>query len=268
MQHATPSETVVDWSPLAARLVAIPDAMRVSIFARDLESGSTLDHDADRPIPSASTIKTLILVAIARALDAGAITLDTTVTATDEMRIAGSGVLNWLHDGITLPVRDHAWLMIAISDNSASNTLIDLAGLPAIQELSRELNVPTLELARPFLGTAPADGKLRNRVTARGMTDLITAIWNDTAASPERCAWMRKLHADQTHRDRLARHLPEEVTYAGKTGTLKGISHDCGVISGPSGTIIISVLVESDADKYDDDIFIGSLGQAVAEMVS
>ncbi len=267
MQYAPTSAEVVNWSPLAARLAQIPETMRVSIFARELGSGSTLDRDADRAIPSASTIKTLILAAIARALDAGAITLDTPVPITDSMRIGGSGVLNWLHDGITLPVRDHAWLMMAISDNTASNALIEVAGLGAIQQLSRELDVPTLDLQRPFLGRPPEDGKSRNQVTARGLTDLLTAIWNDTAALPEQCAWMRKLHGDQQHRDRLGHCLPDDVTYAGKTGTLQGVSHDCGVITGPSGTIIISVLVETDAEKYADEAFIGSLGTAVAEMV-
>ncbi len=268
MQTSSTSETVVDWGPLAAELARIPDTMRVSIFARDLEGGSTLEHDADRTITAASTIKTLILVAIARALDSGSITRDTPVTVTDTMRIGGSGVLNWLHDGITLPVEDLAWLMIAISDNSASNAMIEVAGLDTIQRLAPDLDVPTLHLARPFLGRAPADGQNRNQVTARGLTDLLNAIWNDTAASPEQCAWMRTLHGDQQHRDRLPRDLPDGVSYAGKTGTLEGVSHDCGVIAGPSGAIAISVLVESEANRYDDDAFIGSLGQAVAEMVS
>lgn len=268
MQHASASAHVTDWSPLAAQLASIPETMRVSVHARDLASGSTLAHDADRIVPAASTIKTLILVAIARALDAGTLSLDTQVTVTEPMRIGGTGVLNWMHQGITLPIRDHAWLMIAISDNTASNALIEVAGLDTIQALARELDVPTLDLQRPFMGRNADENPLKNTVTAKGLTDLLTAIWNDTAASADRCAWMRQLHNDQQHRSRLARSLPEGVSYAGKTGTLVGVSHDCGVIEGPSGTVIISVLVESDDDKYADDTFIGSLGHAVGQIVS
>ena len=268
MQTAPTSETVVDWGPLAARLATIANDMRVSVFARDLTTGSTLAHDADRVMPSASTIKTLILVAIARALDAGTLALDTPVTVTESMRIGGSGVLAWLHEGITLPLRDHAWLMIAISDNTASNALIETAGLDTIRQLAGELDVATLDLQRPFMGRNADENPLKNTVTAKGLTDLLTLIWNDTAASPERCDWMRALHEDQKHRNRLARSLPDGVTYAGKTGTLSGISHDCGVISSPSGSIAISVLVESTASPYDDDAFIGSIGKAVADIVS
>jgi beta-lactamase class A len=260
--------TVIDWGPLGARLAAIPDGMRLSLAARHLGSGSTLDHDADRPVTAASTIKTLILVAVARALDAGTLALDTEIPVRDEWRIGGTGVVNWLHRGISLPVEDHAWLMIAISDNSTSNALIETVGLETIQETARKLGVPSLHLGRRFYGYLPPGETNVNEVTARGLTDLLTAIWRDAVASPERCAWMRKLHADQQHRDRLARQLPEGVTYAGKTGTLTGISHDIGVISGPGGEIAVSALVESTAGKYEDDVFLGSIGEAIAEIVA
>jgi beta-lactamase class A len=260
--------TVPDWGPLAARLAAIPDGMCVSLAARHLGSDSILSHDAERKVQSASTIKSLILVALARALDAGDLDLDAEVTVQDDWRVDGNGVLNWLHSGITLPLRDHAWLMIAISDNTASNVIIETLGVERIQRTAEELGVPSLHLGRRFYGYLPAGETGRNAVTACGLTDLLTMIWNDTAASPERCAWMRKLHEDQQHRDRLARNLPEELVYAGKTGTLTGISHDVGVITGPSGTVVVSALVESTASPYDDDVFIGSIGQAIAEIVT
>lgn len=260
--------TVTDWGPLAARLAAVPDGMRLSLAARHLGSGSTLEHDADRAVTAASTIKTLILVAVARALDAGTIALDTEVRIRDEWRIGGSGVVNWLHRGIALPVEDLAWLMIAISDNTTSNALIETVGLETIQRTATELGVPSLHLGRRFYGYLPAGETNVNEVTARGLTDLLTGIWRDKVASPERCAWMRNLHADQQHRDRLARHLPEGASYAGKTGTLNGITHDIGVIAGPKGEIAVSALVESTRGHYEDDAFLGTIGAAVAEVVS
>jgi beta-lactamase class A len=260
--------TITDWGPLAARLAAIPDGMRLALAARHLGSGSTLDHDADRPVTAASTIKTLILAALARALDAGTLALDTEIEIRDAWRIGGSGVVNWLHCGIALPVEDLAWLMIAISDNTTSNALIETVGLDVIQRTATELDVPSLHLGRRFYGYLPKGETNVNEVTARGLTDLLTGIWTDEAASPERCAWMRKLHADQQHRDRLPRCLPEGVTYAGKTGTVDGISHDIGVISGPTGEVAVSALIESNRGHYEDNIFLGTIGKAVAEVVS
>ncbi len=259
---------ITDWGPLAARLAAIPEGMRLALAARHLGTGTTLDHEADRAVTAASTIKTLILAAVARALDAGTLALDTEIAIRDEWRIGGSGVINWLHRGITLPVEDLAWLMIAISDNTASNALIETVGLGTIQQTAAELGVPSLHLGRRFYGYLPEGETNINAVTARGLTDLLTAIWADEAASPERCTWMRKLHADQQHVDRLARCLPEGVTYAGKTGTVDGITHDIGVIAGPKGEIAVSALLESSRGHYDDDVFLGAIGAAVAEIVS
>jgi beta-lactamase class A len=265
---AASSIDIPDWSPLAARLGTVPDRIVLSMAARHLESGSTLEYDVERSMSSASTIKTLILAAAAKALDAGDLALDQSFVVRDDMRVGGSGVLNWLHDGVSLPLRDMAWLMIAISDNTASNAMIDAVGLDRIQQVAIELGTPSLQLARPFLGRAPSDNKNRNQVTARGLTDLLTSIWTDEAASPERCAWMRDLHDDQQHRDRLPRHLSDDVTYAGKTGSLDGIAHDIGVIAGPQGRVAISVLVEHTVDPYDADAFIGSLGLAVGAIVA
>jgi beta-lactamase class A len=268
MPATADSATITDWGPLAARLAAIPEGMRLSLAARHLGSGSTLEHDADRTVTAASTIKTLILAAVARAVDAGDLALETEIAIRDDWRIGGSGVLNWLHRGLALPVEDLAWLMIAISDNTASNALIETVGLDTIQRLATELGVPSLHLGRRFYGYLPRGETNRNVVSARGLTDLLTAIWRDEAASPERCAWMRELHADQQHRDRLPRSLPEGVTYAGKTGTLDGISHDIGVIAGPRGEVAVSALLESECDHYDDDAYLGTIGGAVAEIVS
>lgn len=262
------SEPEPDWSPLAACLADIPEGIRISLAARHLGSGSTLDHDPERPVQAASTIKTLILTALARAVDDGRVDLDTVATVDDELRVGGSGVLNWLHAGVSLPLRDHAWLMIAISDNTASNVIIETLGVSEIRATADALCVPSLHLGRRFLGYLPKGETNRNQVTALGLTDLLTAIWTDRAASPEQCAWMRSLHADQQHRDRLARSLPEAVTYAGKTGTLDGISHDCGVIEGGSGAVAITALIESTGESYDDDAFLGRIGRAVSEIVS
>ncbi|HEV2128221.1 MAG TPA: serine hydrolase [Thermomicrobiales bacterium] len=257
-----------DWSPLASCLAVIPSGMRVSLAARHLGTGSTLDYDPDRPVQAASTIKTLILAALARAVDAGTLDLDMDVAVRADMRAGGSGVLNWLHEGISLPLRDHAWLMIAISDNTASNAVIDTVGLSIVQQTTIELGVPSLRLGRRFYGYVPKDEISRNEATARGLADLLTSIWNDTAASPERCRWMRRLHGDQQHRDRLPRCLPDGISYAGKTGTLDGISHDMGVIEGPSGAVAVAALIESSAGHYDDEVYLGRIGEAIGEIVS
>ena len=140
---------------------------------------------------------------------------------------------NWLSNGLHLSLRDHAWLMIAISDNSASNVLVDAVGVEAIGAARQSLGLVSTSLNRRFLGRLPDLGQPENLATPADLTTLLAAIWRDEAASPESCAWMRSVLADQKYHDRIPRNLPASVSYAGKTGSLSGICHDCGVISGP-----------------------------------
>jgi hypothetical protein len=79
---------------------------------------------------------------------------------------------------------------------------------------------------------------------------------------------MRACLADQQHLDRLPRHLPDGVTYRGKTGTIEGIAHDCGVLEGPQGTVIVSVLTEGFAYPREAGRFIGRIGTVCAALVA
>jgi beta-lactamase class A len=245
-----------------------PDGTSVAVTVFDVESGATLSIDGEKDYASASTIKILILAALARAFDAGTLHPDEKRPAPREIRLEGSGVVNWLDPELELTLRDHAWLMTAISDNSSSNVCIDAVGIGAIGELGAELGAGKTRLGRMFMGANAPAGPPKNRATPDGLVEILKAIENDTAASPDRCAWMRQCLDDQQHRDRLPRHLPEDVDYRGKTGTIKGIVHDCGVLTGPGGKIIAAVLTEGFENPYDAERLIGRIGTAAAGLVA
>lgn len=239
----------------------------VGLTIRHLETGETFGLYGDRDFPSASTIKILILAGLAEAVADGQLDLDATLPASPDIRLGGSGVLNWLDADLELKLRDHAWLMTAISDNSTSNVLMNAVGIDAINRLGERLNVGATHMGRNFMDRNIPPGPSKNRATAAGLVNILTAIYRDDIATPELCAWMRQCLADQQHRDRLARHLPEGVDYAGKTGTIQGIVHDCGVIIGPQGRIAVAVLTQGYANPYDAERFIGRIGTAIGEMV-
>lgn len=239
----------------------------IGLFARVLATGDTFGLNAEREFPSASTIKIQILAALAEAVADGRLSLDDRLPASPEIRLSGSGVLNWLDPDLELSLRDHAWLMIAVSDNSASNVLMNALGLAAINDVGHRLDVGATQLGRNFMDRNIPPGPPKNRATAQGLVNVLTAIYNDEVATPELCTWMRQLLADQQHRDRLARHLPEGVEYAGKTGTIEGIVHDCGVLSGPNGRIAVAVLTQGYRSPYDAERFIGRIGTAIGEVV-
>ena len=255
------------WQAIQDIIDARPEGTEVGVAILDLENGDNFAFNADHDFPSASTIKILILAGLAEAVHEGRLNLDDTLGAAPEIRLSGSGVVNWLDAKLELTLRDHAWLMTAISDNSSSNVLMNAVGIPEINELGKRLNVGKTVMGRNFMDRNIPKGPSKNRATAAGLVNILEAIYKDEIGSPELCAWMRQCLADQQHRDRLARHLPEGVEYAGKTGTIEGIAHDCGVIIGEKQRIVVAVLTQHFENPYDADRFIGRIGTALGEMV-
>jgi len=247
-----------------ARAGAGPD-VRIGVSVRDRRLGACFNHAADQAFPAASTIKLVILVALARAIDDGRLRLDDRSSVLADQRVGGSGVLNWLQTGLELTLQDHAWLMIAISDNTASNVLIDVLGLPSIQDVPQTLGLERTSLNRRFFGGQPETDAPMNVVSAGDLTTILNAIADGSAASPARSAWMLALLGDQQVTDRLARNLPLGVTFAGKSGWVKGISHDAGLLRGPGGEAAVAVMTEGFEDPYAADALIGSIGAAVID---
>jgi beta-lactamase class A len=201
-------------------------------------------------------------VALAQAADEGTIDLQHRVTVRPNQRAGGSGILNELETPVELSLADHAHLMIAISDNTASNVLIDAVGPEAIAATASGIGLKGTALQRRFLGRLPDPGTPENLTTAEDLTTLLVGIATGTAASPERCAWMRDRLAGQHYLNRLPRFLPDGVTFAGKSGSLEGFDHDSGLFSGPGGTLAVAVLHRNVRDPYAADVVIGTIGAA------
>ena len=97
----------------------------VGYAVRDLDGGARLSLRGDETFPTASLIKVAVLVTLYDLAEHGQISLDDPVTLLSIDKVGGSGVLYNLHSGLTLSVRDAAQLMIELSDNTATNLLIE-----------------------------------------------------------------------------------------------------------------------------------------------
>ena len=245
-----------------AILATAGPSVDVAVAVRAIESGTSWAVNGETPFPAASTIKAAILVALYRAVDAGRVDLERRVAVDAAAKVLGSGVLTWLADGLALSIRDLAFLMIAISDNTASNLVIDAVGLAAVRATIADLGLRGTELNRRFIGCLPDPGMPENWTTAADLAHLFAAIATDRAASPAACAAMRATLALQQHRARLPRLLPETFAYAGKTGSLPGIAHDAGLVTTPRGTLALAILTRGCADPWVADELIGRVARA------
>jgi len=135
----------------------------IAFYAKNLSDGRTVALASDVPVKTASVIKLALFLEAFRQVDAGVHRLDETVTLDSVNRVAGDGVLGFLRPGLTLTVDDALFLMMALSDNTATNLLIDRFGVDSVNENSKRLGVTQTHLYKKVLVPAshpmPADQK-------------------------------------------------------------------------------------------------------------
>jgi beta-lactamase class A len=116
-----------DTAALRRKLDSIADTHHgtVGYSVIDLETGARINRRGDETFPTASLIKVAILVTVYDLVAKGQLSLDDPLTVLKIDQVPGSGVIQFLHNGTVLSVHDAAWLMSTISDNTATNLLLD-----------------------------------------------------------------------------------------------------------------------------------------------
>lgn len=217
---------------------------RIGISALNLQNNETYEYHADELFPTASVIKLGVLVTLMAQCEAGQSSLDEPIMLRRADLTTGSGVLQYLTPGLTMRVRDYAFLMMNISDNLATNVLIDYVGLKNIQTFLTESGFPDVNLHRKLVsGTPPQSAPQLGTATPQGFTRLITAVFRHQIVSPAACDLMMRL-MDGVGSDRVGRYLPfslygnygsdkpeaEKLHLAGKTGSISGVRAQTAVV--------------------------------------
>ena len=245
--------------------------------ALDLTTGAEIGHRADEPEVMASVFKVPVLVALLRAADAGEVDLSEQLTVPVAGRAAGPTGLSAMSDPVTVSLRDLARLMIVVSDNAATDVVLERIGIAAVDVALKELGCTStsvvhdvraifqsmledasLDSLEDFDGTPTREqldllSALRpletNHSTARDITHLLRLLWADEAASPEACELGRLVLGQQVWPHRLASGFPEDqIRTAGKTGTLPRVRNEVGVVTYPDGsTYAVAVFTTAEA---------------------
>lgn len=221
----------------------------VGVAVRDVRGGIALDLRADERFPSASVIKIGILVELMARAEEGELSLEEKALLRDEDKVPGSGVLSMLHDGLEVTLEDLAHLMITVSDNTASNILIDRLGADRITARLRRLGLQRTELGRKFYDFDARDRGFDNWITARDMADLLVGIERRQVVSPNACEKMLAILRKQQFDSRIPKLLPPDTPVGNKTGSVTGVCHDVGIIHSPTGPLVLAVLTRGIAQE-------------------
>lgn len=253
----------------------------VSFAGKNLSNGKTITFRADRVMPTASTIKLPILVELLHQVEQGRLDLDTQLTLKASDQVGGSGVLKHMSPGAILPLRDVALLMIILSDNTATNMVLDLTGIAPVNAEMKKLGLTSTTLKNKVDFTA-IGSDVRNfaEASAADYVILLEAIATSKGVSPASSALIWGMLSRQHYLDLLPRQLPynpyagdlggnADFSVGGKTGFFPGFRADA-MIAGQGGqTVVMTAFAYGDDMSFLPDnaiaVFLGKLGKTLFE---
>src|SRR2546425_2336977 len=208
----------------------------------DLTTGQKYLLRADEVLPTASSIKIAILAEFYRQAQQGKLKLGDLYTLQSADLVGGSGVAGALTPGVTrLTLRDVAALMISVSDNSATNVIIDRIGMENVNALLDSLGLTHTRLRRKMMDVKAAAEGRENIATPREMVTLLEALYRGKVLNKQMTDDFFTLLS--VHKESyIPRELPEDLRIANKPGELEGVRNDSGIIFSGNRPFVISVM--------------------------
>lgn len=200
---------------------------------------------AGEVFPAASLAKLPIAVELLRRSDLGQFSLDERFATADEPRAGGEGLLDYLNPATMLTLADLCLLMLAVSDNTAANFLLNFLGRGEVNETLARMNLPATHIARLFQDWEARAGHHENTTSADDMLALLGLV--QANAVPGARHILAMLGAQQRN-DELRAYLPEGARLASKSGSLDGIAHEAGIVQGPAGSCLFCLLTAEQED--------------------
>jgi beta-lactamase class A len=194
----------------------------------DLTNGDRLERLPAQAFPTASSIKLAILYELFKQADEGRVKLDATIPWDRTQAVGGSGVLFELSNP-GLALRDYATLMIVLSDNTATNVVIERIGMEAVNARMRTLGAPEIQLRRRMMDLQAAQDGRENVATPGALARLLAAIHKGEGLAPaSRDALVATLRKGKS--SAMLRGIPAGVPVASKPGDLDGVRADAGIV--------------------------------------
>ena len=295
MLHAqTPAKSQAD-PALQSKVDALVAAHhgKIALYAEQLGTGKSLAMDADKPVQTASTIKLAMLWTALREVALGHAAWDEKITLKPGEGVGGSGILHFLDTPVTLTLKDVATMMVIVSDNTATNLMIDRFPTKQADDNMAALGYDQTwlykKVFKPASGPMPADQPKfgLGKTTPRQMAMLMERIGRcdlnlpqqpaiDQAKADAACKVAIEMLRNQFYRETIPRFLEtldsseQGSGIASKTGSLDATRSDVAIVAGKSGPIVLAIYTYDNADKgwsvdNEGERAIASVAKAVVE---
>ncbi len=262
--------------------VAAKHEGKVALYAKNLKTGQTVAIDAEVPVKTASVIKLPLMVEAFRQVKAGKIKLSDPIELTKDNQVPGSGVLAFMQPGLKLTLEDAISLMIMLSDNTATNMVIDAVGLKPTNDWVASKGWKNTyfykKVYKKAEGPMPADQKLfgLGKTTAKEMAQVMESVANCELGDKALCDKMIYIMRNQQYRAMVPRYLETVDTsedlsgVADKIGALDEVRNDVALVFTKQGPIVISAFTYDNKDQSwtpenEAEILIGRMARMIVD---
>ena len=281
---------------LAKEIERLADAAGgiIGVSATQLSTGRHIGYREHEPFPTASVIKLPLLVTFHEEAIAGRIDLSERVTYRIDTRVAGSGVLQYLDDGLAPTLRDLSVLMMSVSDNTATDLLFDRVGKARIEQTMDRLGLTSIrapfdiremlmelvdmdhsqpggydELRRLLRLSAGSGGRSMipeqaDRSSPADMCRLLELVESRAILDPDACSAIVELMKRIQSSTRIPGLLPKGTVVAHKTGSYRRLRNDVGIVYAPNGPYAVALFArELPRDNIEDDEALARISLAI-----
>ena len=244
----------------------------VGYTVHNLDTGERLERRGDETFPTASLIKVSVLVTVYDLVEKGTLGLDDPLTVLKIDKVGGSGLLQFMHDNSTITVHDAAWLMTTISDNTATNLLLDRIIIRRVWDKMEKLGLMHTKVhSKSFLRSASVavDSSVKYGLgvtTPNEMARLFALLAEGKAVSPKADSAMLDILAHNENFEKLQRFVVG-LRVPHKTGETDQVRTECGLFPLQSRVAYCVLTKENKDERYMIDneahVMMARMGDAI-----
>jgi beta-lactamase class A len=263
----TEKQTVL-WMKLEKSILDIDRSLDgvMGVAIVDLTDGHKYLLHANDVYPQASSIKICVLAELYRQAQQGKLKLTDLYTVNAADLVQDSDIMGGLTPGVTqITLRDLATMMVAVSDNSATNVLIDRVGMDNVNAFLKAQGLRDTRLRRKMMDLKAATEGRENVSTPNEMLNLLQALYRGEILNKEMTDDFFKVLS--THKDSwIPRNLPDDLKIADKPGALEGVRNDSGVIFVDKRPFVLCVMTTYLHRERDGEEAISNISLAAWRM--